>query len=168
MKAGGRESLGTGSIQRLLGRSRRSNKRKSLQRNIQTDSWSLVANDQPSPGALEALEELQHRHVDLVGPLLLGPVAAAGKDQGLAELGHESRQVGDDLVHAAEGEHEITVAGDVEGGDGDGGARIGGEELPVAIDVAIPVEPAAKARASEFLRVEVEVGLGEPARQRAR
>src|SRR5439155_25384938 len=100
---------------------------------------------QPSPGVLEAFEELQHGRVDVVGPLLLLPVAAAGEDQGLAELGHELREVGDELVHAAEGEVDVTVARDVEGGDGDHGARIGGEELAGAMDVAIPVEPATKA-----------------------
>src|SRR6266487_157998 len=114
---------------------------------------------QPSPGVLEAFEELQHGRVDFVTPLLLGPVAAAGKDQGLAKLGNELREVGDELVHAAEGEDEIAVARDVEGGDGDHGARIGCEELPVAIDVAIPVEPAAKAGACKFSRVEVDIGL---------
>src|SRR5713226_6074028 len=123
---------------------------------------------QPSPAVLEVLEELQHGRVDVVTPLLLGPVAAAGEDQGLAELGNELREVGDELVHAAEGEHEVTVAGDVEGGDGDHGARIGSEELPVAIDVAIPVETAAKAGASKFPGVEVDVDLGEPGRQHLR
>src|SRR5260370_19064741 len=123
---------------------------------------------QPSPAVLEVLEELQHGRVDVVTPLLLGPVAAAGEDQGLAELGNELREVGDELVHAAEGEHEVTVAGDVEGGDGDRGARVGCEELPVAIDVAIPVESAAKAGAGEFPGVEVDIGLGEPRRQRFR
>src|SRR5436309_9254614 len=121
---------------------------------------------QPSLGVLEAFEELQYGRVDVVGPLLLRPVAAAGEDQGLAELGNKLREVGDELVHAAEGEHEIAVARDVERGDGDHGARIGGEELPVAIDVAIPVEPATKAGARKFSRVEVDIGLGEPRRQR--
>src|SRR5438445_7105897 len=115
---------------------------------------------QPSPGVLEALEELEHDRVDLVTPLLLGPVAAAGEDQGLAELGNELREVGDELVHAAEGEHEVAVAGDVERGDGDHGARIGSEELPVAIDVAIPVESAAKTGASKFSSVKIDIGLG--------
>src|SRR6266849_2056628 len=117
---------------------------------------------QPSPAVLEVLEELQHGRVHVVDPLLLGPVAAAGEDQSLAELGNELREVGDELVHAAEGEHEITVAGDVEGGDGDHGTRIGSEELPVAIDIPIPVEPTAKAGASKFSGVEVDIRLGEP------
>src|SRR5712664_207365 len=121
---------------------------------------------QPSPGVLEALEELEHGRVDFVTPLLLGPVAAAGEDQSLAKLGNELREVGDELVHAAEGEHEIAVAGDVEGGDGDHGPRIGCEELPVAIDVAIPIESAAKTGARKFPSVEIDIGLGEPRRQR--
>src|SRR5437016_14663921 len=117
---------------------------------------------QPSPGVLAALEELQYGRVDVVGPLLLRPVAAAGKNQRPSELGNELREVGDELVHAAEGEHEIAVARDVKRGDGDHGARIGCEELPVAIDVAIPVQTAAKAGPSKFPRVEIDIGLGEP------
>src|SRR5712692_4777987 len=114
------------------------------------------------PRTLEALEKLQHRRVDFVGAFLLRPVSAPGEDQGLAELGHELRQIGDELIHAAEGQHEVTVAGDVERGDAHHRARVGSEELPVAIDVAIPVEAAAKARAREFLHVVVDIGLGEP------
>src|SRR5712692_2115925 len=89
------------------------------------------------PRTLEAFEELQHRRVDLVGALLLGPVSATAEDQGLAELGNELREIGDELIHAAEGQHEVAVAGDVEGGDGHDRVRIWSEELPVAIDIAI-------------------------------
>jgi hypothetical protein len=42
---------------------------------------------------LQALEELDHRGIDLAGPLLLGPVTAAGEHERLAQLGDEPRQV---------------------------------------------------------------------------
>src|SRR5262249_56934368 len=41
-------------------------------------------------------------------------------------------------------------------------------QLPVAVDVAIPVEAAAKAGARELAGVEVDIGLGDPRRQRRR
>src|ERR1700732_5589636 len=44
-------------------------------------------------GRTESAEEVDHRRVDLGDPLLLGPVAAAGKHDGRFELGHEISEV---------------------------------------------------------------------------
>src|ERR1700732_3319465 len=44
-------------------------------------------------GRTEPAEEVDHRRVDLGDPLLLGPVAAAGKHDGRFELGHEISEV---------------------------------------------------------------------------
>jgi hypothetical protein len=41
-----------------------------------------------------------------------------------------------------------------------------GEVLPVAVDVAVAVERPAQAAVLELARVHVEVGVGEPGRQR--
>ena len=82
-----------------------------------------------------------------------------------AKLGNEFRQIGNQLVHAGEPHHGIAVAGDVERGHGHPRSGKGGEELPVAIDVAVIVEAAAKPGAGEFSGVEIDVGLGEPGRQ---
>src|SRR5688572_32851116 len=64
--------------------------------------------------------------------------------------------------------YEFAVAGDVERGHADRRARPRGEQRPVAVDVAVPVEPAAEAGARELARVEVQVPLGQPGRPRAR
>src|SRR5882724_3429312 len=53
-------------------------------------------------GRTEFAEEVDYRRVDLGGPLLLGPVAAAGQHDGPAKLRHEVREVGDQPVHAGE------------------------------------------------------------------
>ena len=72
-----------------------------------------------------------------------------------AELWDELRQIRDELIHAAEANDQIAVAGDVERGDGDAGPGERCQQLPVAIDVAVPVEPAAEPGARELARVEV-------------
>jgi len=41
----------------------------------------------------------------------------------------------------------------------------GCQELPVAIDVAVPVETAAKPSARELSNIEIHVGLAEPGRE---
>jgi hypothetical protein len=44
------------------------------------------------PGVrLKLLEELEHRGIDLRGPLLLRPVAASWEHGALPELGHDPR-----------------------------------------------------------------------------
>jgi hypothetical protein len=83
-------------------------------------------------------------------------------------LRDELRQVGNELVHPAEGDHEVPVAGDVERGDGHARPGKGSEEFPVAVDIAIPVEAPAKAGAREFPHVELDVGLREPCWQGTR
>jgi len=117
---------------------------------------------------LQAPEELDHRGIDLGGSLLLRPVAAAGKHDGLPQLGHESFQVGDELIHAAEGDHEVTIARDVERGNGHVRPGESCQQLPVAIDVTVPVQPAAKAGTSKFPGVELDVGLRELRREGGR
>jgi hypothetical protein len=79
-------------------------------------------------------------------------------------LRDERREIGDELVHSREPDDEVAVAGDVEGWDGNDGAGERRQELPAAIDVAVPVEPAAEAGACELTDVEVDVGGGQPRR----
>src|SRR6058998_4074580 len=109
-----------------------------------------------------SLEKFEHEGVHLGCPLLLRPVPAAGQHDRPPKLRDERRQIRDELIHSREAHYEIAVAGDVEGGNGDDGAGERRQELPVAIDVAVPVEPAAKAGASELTGVEVDVGGGQP------
>ena len=53
-------------------------------------------------------------------------------------------QIGDELLQAAKPHYEIAIAGNVERGHADAGARERAQELPAAVDVAVPVEAAAK------------------------
>ena len=86
-------------------------------------------------------------------------MSAARQHDRLAQSGNELRQGGKKLVHAAEGDDEIAVACDIEGGDSDLLAREGRQQLPIAIDVAIPVEAAAKTGARKLAGVEIDVGF---------
>src|ERR1700732_4544044 len=104
---------------------------------------------------LETAEEIEDGGVNFLGALLLGPVTTAGEDEGLAKLRHQARQIGDELVHAAEGENKVPVAGDVERGDTDLRSGERGQEFPATVDVAIPVETPAEACAPKFVYVEV-------------
>src|SRR5215467_5059780 len=85
-----------------------------------------------------------------------------------AKLGNKRRQVGDELVHPREGNHDITVSGDVERGNAHLCSGEGSQEFPVAIDIPVPIETAGKPGASEFRDVKIHVALAEPGRQRSR
>src|SRR5687767_13901651 len=66
---------------------------------------------------LEAPKEVDQRGIDFLRSLLLGPVTAARKHECPPKMGHELRQPGNELVHTAEGDHQVLVPGDVERGD---------------------------------------------------
>ena len=53
----------------------------------------------------QAAQEVDHRSIDLPCPLLLGPVAAARQHNATAKLGHEAREVWNQLVHPGEANH---------------------------------------------------------------
>src|ERR1700730_5658693 len=57
--------------------------------------WGLGAIFCLSSGRTELAEEVDHRGVDLGGPLLLSPMAATGKHDRLAQLRHKIGEVGD-------------------------------------------------------------------------
>src|SRR6185503_8779609 len=63
---------------------------------------------------LDAPEEVDHRSIDFLRPLLLSPVTTARKHERPLEVGDELRQIGNKLVHTAEGHHQVPVSGDVE------------------------------------------------------
>jgi hypothetical protein len=49
----------------------------------------------PAPSARQTAEEIDHRSIDFVWALLLGPVAAARKHQCVAQRGDEVLEVGE-------------------------------------------------------------------------
>jgi uncharacterized protein involved in response to NO len=114
----------------------------------------------PRVAGLQLPQELDHRGADLGRPLLLGPVAAAGQNDRPAQLRHEIREIGEEPVHAGEGEDRVALAGDEKRRHDHGEPGERRQQLPVAIDVAIPVEPAAKPGAGEFAGIEFEIRLG--------
>src|ERR1700730_7115093 len=117
---------------------------------------------EPAIHGSETAEEIEDGGVGFLRALLLGPVTAAGEDEGLAKLRHKVRKIGDELVHAAEGDNQVPVADDVECRDADLHSGERSQEFPAAVDVAIPVETSAEACAPKFVTVEVDVRLGEP------
>src|SRR5262245_35848029 len=80
-------------------------------------------------------------------------------------MGDELRQVGNELVHTAEGNHQVPMSSDVESGHVYARSSKGREEFPVPVDIAIPVQTPTKPGTCEFPREELDVGLGEPWRQ---
>src|SRR5262249_25997230 len=114
---------------------------------------------------LELLQEAQDGVRHFAGALLLSPVAAAREDRRAQEGGHEPRQVRDELIHPWKGDHEVAIACDVQGRHCHARAGVRSQKLPVAIDVAIPVESAPETRVRELAREHVDVGLRDPAGQ---
>ena len=105
------------------------------------------------------------RGVHLIGPLLLDPVAGAFEDD-LAKVRHDALQfIERALAHRA-GDHRVVRSGDEQRRLRDLRVLPRRGQLPVAVDVAIPVEAAAKAGALIFGREHVEIGLAQPRRQR--
>src|SRR5260370_3028256 len=123
----------------------------------------------PAPSTLrssEALQELDQDFIDLLRALLLDPVAGAGDDHSLFQIRSERT-----LHIVCAGNHfadYVTLAGseDCELAQLCAVEKLG--HLPVAIEVAIPVDPATKYRALEFAREKIEVRVGEPRRQLCR
>src|SRR5262245_30099891 len=89
-------------------------------------------------------------------------MTAAREHERPLEMRDELRQVGNELVHTAEGNYQVPVSGDVERGHGHARPSKGREEFPVAVDIAVPVQPSAKPGTREFPCEELDVGLGEP------
>jgi len=77
-------------------------------------------------------------------------MTAARQHDRLSQLRNELRQVGNELIHAPKPHDEVSFAGQIERGNVHKRSGKRSEQLPVAIDVAVPVEPAAKSGASEF------------------
>ena len=71
----------------------------------------------------------------------------------------------DQFVRTFEVNDKILIAGNVERRRGHWRALERRRQFPVAVNVAVPVETAAEAGAGELACKEVDVGLGEPARQ---
>src|SRR5262245_4573892 len=99
---------------------------------------------------LAGLQELDDRRVHLARALLLGPVAAARQHDRSPEIRHEPGEIRDELIHPAEVHDQVAIARDIECRYVHLGAGVRRHQLPRAIDVAVPVEPAAKARPREL------------------
>ena len=62
---------------------------------------------------LQVSKEIDHGGVDFLRTLLLGPMAAPGQYQRAPELRDQGRQIRDHLFHAPEGQHQVTVTGNI-------------------------------------------------------
>src|SRR5215469_1874848 len=109
----------------------------------------ISATTRPRSRSPEAPQEINHRRVDVGSPLLLGPVAAMRQDYCSAQLGNKLRHVGNALSHTGKAQDNITLAGDKERRDGNIRTGKRSEKLPVAVDIAVPVETTTKPGARE-------------------
>ncbi len=92
-----------------------------------------------SSGSVQLADEADHGLADVVRAFLLGPVAAAVQQDRLASCGAQSRSRGS-IFRPPEADDQVAVPRDEQGGNGDRGMVPGGGELPVAVQVAVPVE----------------------------
>src|SRR5260221_5394015 len=81
------------------------------------------------------------------------------------EVGYELRHAFDALAHARDLKGRIQFAPQEKSRLCDAGYAVGGEKLPVAINIAVPVQSPAKTCAFELGRVRIDIGLGEPGGQ---
>src|SRR5260370_33752375 len=86
---------------------------------------------------------------------------AAALEAYLMEVGDELRHAFDPLAHARDLKGGVPVAPQEKGGLCDAGSAAGREKLPVAINIAVPVQCPAKSRALELARVHIDMCLGE-------
>src|SRR5207244_9088708 len=121
------------------------------------EHWPIVTGP-----LLEAPEKLDHRRIHFLRPLLLGPVTTAREHERSLEVRDELRQVGNELVHTAESDHQVPVPGHVERGNGYARPSKRCEKFPVAVDIAVPVQTPTKPGTREFPCEELDVGLGKP------
>src|SRR5689334_24274715 len=97
--------------------------------------------------------------------LLLHPVAGAVEDVTAAKAGQGLRVSIELGLRGGELQDAVTAAGDEERGLADRLAAPRRRLFPIAPQVAVPVEPAAKAGAREFLRIVIEIHQPQPCRQ---
>src|SRR5215831_13765432 len=82
-----------------------------------------------------------------------------------AQLRHVVCQIGDNLIHAAKRYHQVTIAGHIKRRHCHLRAGERGQQFPISIDVAVPVQAAAKSGALELTDVEIDVLCAKPCRQ---
>src|SRR5260370_20276170 len=98
-------------------------------------------------------------------PSLVGPVAGAAEPDRLTQPGHDIAEPGQHLPGAGPADDQVPVPGNEQGGNGDRGVVPGGRELPVPVDVAIPVERPGEAGVPVLRYEGLYVLTGQPARQ---
>src|SRR4051812_3134047 len=95
-------------------------------------------------------------------------MAGAVEDMAAAQAGQGLREGIELGLRRRKAQDAVAAAGDEQRGHADRLAAPRAAELPVAPEVAVPVEAAAKAGAGELAGVVIEVGLAQPRRQRRR
>jgi len=84
-------------------------------------------------------QEIYHGGIDLRCTLLLSPMAAAGEHDLAAQSRHLVFQIGDKLIPAAKRNHYVAVAGYVKRRDRNLGACKRRQQLPISVDVTVPI-----------------------------
>src|SRR5262249_58042673 len=91
-------------------------------------------------------------------------VSVAREQESPLEVRDELRQIGNELFHTAEGDHQVTIPGDVERRHGHARPSKRREKSPVAVNIAVPVQTPTKPGTREFPCEEPDVVLGKPRR----
>src|SRR5262249_15464398 len=110
----------------------------------------------------EAAQKLDYRSADLGRALVLGPVPAAGEHPNVPQNRHDLFHIADLPSCPGRGHDYVVIACDVARRHRDLHPVECRHQLPIASDVAIVVERAAKAAARKFSGVDTEVGFAEP------
>src|SRR5690242_17686786 len=104
------------------------------------------------------------RGIHLIGSLLLDPVAGALEDH-LVHAWHDRPELIECALPHRTRDHGVVRSRDEQRRLHDLRVLPGRGQLPVAVDVAIPVEPAAEAGAAILGRKHIEIALAQPWRQ---
>src|SRR5437879_13912190 len=109
---------------------------------------ALSTTPRGADGALHAAEEIEQGVIHVSRAFLLGPMAAVGYIDDGVQVGHD-RPGG--IVESVEGADDVTFAADVERWRGYLRVLPGGGQLPVAIEIAVPVDAAGEAAGGELV-----------------
>src|SRR3954467_6573330 len=110
--------------------------------------------------------EFNQRRVHLGGPLLLDPVAGAIEQDLALQVRHDAVHLVECALAHRASDHGVIGAGDEQRGLYDARPGPWHGQLPVAVDVAVPVQSAAETGAVVFAGEHRDVGFGQPRRKR--
>src|ERR1041385_469822 len=92
-------------------------------------------------------------------------MATAGEYDLAAQVRHVVCQIDEGPIHTRKRQYQVAIANHVECRDRDLCAVKRRQQFPISVDVAIPVQTAAKPRTLEFADVKIKVRFRQPVRK---